>query len=114
LWIGIAPEKNILHEKITARLHARMRRGMVAEARRLHAEGLSFKRMESFGLEYRSLARFLQGKTTSAEMYEQLDRDIRHYAKRQLSYWKRNTNITWFKPSEERGIERTVRSWLVR
>lgn len=112
LWVGIALPKKELGKSITARLLACMRRGMVAEARRLHKEGLSYKRMESLGLEYRSLARFLQGKITRADMLIQLDRDIRRYARRQMTYWRRNKNIEWFEPSERRKITRRIERWL--
>ncbi|MDP2648859.1 MAG: tRNA (adenosine(37)-N6)-dimethylallyltransferase MiaA, partial [bacterium] len=51
LWIGIAPPMDKLRADIARRLRARLRRGMVAEAKRLHARGLSYRRMESLGLE---------------------------------------------------------------
>jgi tRNA dimethylallyltransferase len=112
LWIGIAPSKKELHEKITIRLFVRIRLGMVAEAKRLHALGLSYKRMRELGLEYRALADLLEGNISRAEMVELLDRDIRRYAKRQLTYWKRNKDIVWFEPSKKSGIETTVKNWL--
>lgn len=95
-WIGIQPSGDVLEKKITQRLDARLRQGMVAEARRLHAGGLSYRRMKELGLEYRALARYLQGETSRMEMREELLRDILKYAKRQITYWKRNKNIRWF------------------
>lgn len=95
-WIGIQPNDDVIQKNIVQRLAARLRQGMVAEARRLHADGLSYKRMGNLGLEYRALARHLQGKTTRAQMCEELLRDILAYAKRQKTYWKRNKNIRWF------------------
>ena len=112
LWIGIMPEKDVLRKRIAERLHARMKQGMVHEARHLHTGGLSFKRMESFGLEYRALAHFLQGRISRADMLSQLDSDIWRYAKRQRTYWRRNNAIKWFKPSQKRALVGAVRSWL--
>src|ERR1700690_513333 len=112
LWIGIAPKMNELEKKINVRLLRRTRNGMVAEARRLHAKGFSYARMEEIGLEYRSLARFLQHKITRAEMLAELQRDIRRYGKRQMRYWSRNTDIHWFAPSEKERIYKQVRRWL--
>lgn len=112
LWVGIAPPMKMLGVKIRARLHARTKQGMVAEARRLHAGGLSYKRMEELGLEYRSLARLLQGKVTREQMTEELNRAIRKYAIRQIRYWKRNKDIRWFKTGAGERIPRLVRSWL--
>ncbi len=95
-WIGIQPSDNVIQKNISRRLDARLRQGMIAEGRRLHAGGLSYKRMEHLGLEYRALARHLQGKTNRAQMREELLCDILAYAKRQKTYWKRNKNIRWF------------------
>jgi tRNA dimethylallyltransferase len=94
-WIGIWMPREKLHARIHARLYARMKAGMLAEAKRLHAAGLSYKRMEQLGLEYRYLALYLQKKITKAEMMETLESHIRDYAKRQLQYWKRNKEIPW-------------------
>lgn len=108
LWIGIVPPMKVLEKKITIRLSARMRQGMVAEAKRLHRKGLSFKRMSQLGLEYRALARYLQGRISRAQMIDELNRDIRRYAKRQLTYWKRNRSIRWFDVREKGKIVNSV------
>lgn len=112
LWIGINPSFAELEKKISVRLFARIRAGMIGEAKRLHKAGLSCKRMEELGLEYRSLARFLQGKITKNELIAELQRDIRRYAKKQLAYWKRNKEIKWFDPKENKKIEQLVATWL--
>jgi tRNA dimethylallyltransferase len=109
LWIGTNPPFTVLEQKIIKRLSQRLKIGMVAEAKRLHTGGLSYKRMEALGLEYRSLARFLQGRITRSEMQAELGRDIRRYAKHQLSYWKRNTEIKWIKPSQINAALRHIR-----
>jgi tRNA dimethylallyltransferase len=106
LWIGIQPDKKTLRKKIHDRLHARMNMGMVAEAKRLHANGLSWKRMESLGLEYRYLAFYLQNKISKAEMLKELEVKIWQYAKRQMTYWRRNKDIRWFESADK------AESWL--
>ncbi|MDO8513991.1 MAG: tRNA (adenosine(37)-N6)-dimethylallyltransferase MiaA [bacterium] len=111
-WLGVALQSKVLERRIHERLTHRIRLGMIAEAKRLHKQGLSYKRMEELGLEYRALASLLQNKTTRPQMIEKLNRDIRRYAKRQLTYWKRNNDILWFKPSERQRMSKTVREWL--
>jgi tRNA dimethylallyltransferase len=106
LWLGLNPPQNILNKKIVSRLHARLKAGMIAEAKKLHARppaggGLSYKRMEALGLEYKSLARFLQNKITKEEMVAELERAIPHYAKRQQRWFKRNPSIVWIKNKTE-------------
>lgn len=111
LWIGLTMPTDELARKIHARLIARIRQGMIAEARRLHRAGLTYRRMEQLGLEYRALARYLQGKISRVHMIDELDCDIRQYAKRQLTYWKRNKQIRWFRPAQRSAIEILVRKY---
>lgn len=100
-WIGIDLPDKELKKKIHQRLLSRMRGGMLAEVKRLHTPpaggGLSWKRLEDFGLEYRWLARYLQNKITREEMLAKLEMDIWHYAKRQRTWFKRNKKIKWVK-----------------
>ena len=112
LWIGVSPKMKMLERQITIRLFARISRGMVAEAKRLHTRGLSYKRMEALGLEYRSLARLLQGKVSRREFEEEIFREIRRYAKRQMTYWRRNKEITWFNPNRKSNILKHVKRWI--
>ncbi|HEX8994376.1 MAG TPA: tRNA (adenosine(37)-N6)-dimethylallyltransferase MiaA [Candidatus Paceibacterota bacterium] len=95
LWLGIDMPQEILAQKIHDRLLARLKRGMLAEARALHGRGLSWKRMETLGLEYRYIARFLQKKISREEFVTQLEAEIRRYAKRQMTWFKRNKEINW-------------------
>lgn len=112
LYIGLTLPKEELGARITARLLARMKRGMVAEVKRLHNEGLSWKRMESLGLEYRFLAQFLQNKISKKEMLELLNIAIRQYSKRQMVWFKRNDGIVWCKPTETRKVLVAVKKFL--
>jgi len=70
--------------------------------------------MEALGLEYRALARHLEGKVGRAEMIRELEYDIRHYAKRQMTYWRRNKTITWFLPKDTERIEKVVEEWITK
>lgn len=95
LWLGIKPSDAVLQKKIHERLLARLKQGMVAEAKQLHKRGLSYKRMDSLGLEYRFLARFLRGDITPEVFVVELERAIVQYAKRQFVWFKRNKDIHW-------------------
>ncbi|MDQ3018526.1 MAG: tRNA (adenosine(37)-N6)-dimethylallyltransferase MiaA [bacterium] len=95
IWIGINPAQEVLHANIHKRLNARLKQGMIEEVQRLHTSGLSWQKLESFGLEYKYCALYLQGKITKPELIEQLETAIRQYAKRQLTWWKRNKDIHW-------------------
>jgi len=101
LWIGLNPAPEKLASNIHKRLKARIKQGMVAEAKRLHKAGVSYKRMDELGLEYRYLALLLQNKLTKAEFEEQLERAINDYAKRQQRWFKRNKDINWVSSKTE-------------
>ncbi len=87
--IALSPSQETLWNHIETRLEKRLRKGMLAEVRRLRTESLSWKKLESFGLEYKYVALFLQKKISRKTMNEQLNFAIRHYAKRQLTWLRR-------------------------
>ncbi|MBP6885754.1 MAG: tRNA (adenosine(37)-N6)-dimethylallyltransferase MiaA [Candidatus Pacebacteria bacterium] len=95
LYLCVSRPADQLRTRITKRLDARLRSGMIAEVKRLHASGVSWKRLEAFGLEYRWVAQHLQGKLSRTCMRDGLLRDIIAYSKRQLTWWKRNKDIRW-------------------
>jgi len=99
LKIGLKLPEEKLKQKISKRLHARMKKGMAEEAHRLHARGLSWKRMEELGLEYRYLSKYLKSEITKQEMLNKLETEIRRYAKRQKTWFKRDKEIVWFDAS---------------
>ncbi len=79
----------ILKDRIEKRLKKRLEMGMVMEVAKLHEDGLSWKRLENFGLEYKYIAEFLQGKISEEEMLETLKLKIWQYAKRQRTWFKK-------------------------
>lgn len=110
LQIGIGVPREILNEKIKKRLEARFKENMIEEVERLHKQGVSWEWMEKIGLEYRWIARFLQNKISLEEMQEKLYYDIIHYAKRQMTWFKKNKKILWKENYSE--IEKEVEKFL--
>lgn len=104
VFIGLKPRD--LEEKISKRLRARLD-GIIRESKKLHKQGLSYKRMYELGLEYRYAAEFLRGKLDKDKMLEKLEIAIRQYAKRQMTWFKRNPKIKWFEPGERERILKT-------
>ena len=96
--IGLTLPDDVLKKKIHNRLLARMKIGMVREVTNLHKKGLSWKRLESFGLEYRSIALYLQKKISKKEMLVELEKATWQYTKRQMTWFKRNKKIIWRQP----------------
>ncbi|MEX2013296.1 MAG: tRNA (adenosine(37)-N6)-dimethylallyltransferase MiaA [Parcubacteria group bacterium] len=118
IYIGLKPDN--LDRRIYKRLVKRLK-PMIREAKKLiELEAISYKRMHQLGLEYRYIAMYLQGKLSRDEMVERLCAEIRRYAKRQMTWFKRNKKIKWFtlsavegwKPKEYKQIERYARMQL--
>jgi tRNA dimethylallyltransferase len=97
LVIGIKKEKKDLNKLIKKRLLKRLKQGLVVEIKKLHKNGVSWKRLEEFGLEYRFVAQYVQGKMKYNEMIEKLQKEIEHFAKRQMTWFKRDKKIKWIK-----------------
>lgn len=95
LFTGLRAEPEILKERICKRLLSRMKKGMLKEVTNLHKAGLSWKRMEELGLEYRYLARHLQGKISKTQMLTELQNEIWHYARRQMTWFRKDKRIRW-------------------
>ena len=103
LYIGLTLPMRELKKKIRIRLFERIR-GIKKEVKKLHKNGLSYKRMEALGLEYRYMAQHLQGKITREETISKLESEIVKYAKRQMTWFKKNKTIRWFAPSDGEKI----------
>lgn len=96
IGIKISPEK--LKANIKKRLEKRLRIGIIAEVKKLHKNGLSWKRLDDLGLEYRYIARYLRGLINYEEMEENILRESYQYAKRQMTWFKKDKNIIWIDP----------------
>jgi len=96
VYIGLDAPDLTLRERIRTRLQRRLDDGMVAEVKRLHQDGVSYRRLEKFGLEYRNCALFLQKKINKEQLFNNLLTEIFQYAKRQRTWFRRNKNIIWY------------------
>ena len=101
LIIGIKKPKQEIKELIEKRLYKRLKQGMIEEVRRLRKQGVSWKRLESFGLEYKWIALYLQKKIDHIGMISLLQKDTEHFAKRQMTWFKKDKNIKWIENYEK-------------
>ena len=93
IFIGLDLPDQVLKERINIRLIKRIKAGMIKEIENLHKDGVSWKSLESFGLEYRQTALFLQNKINLERMIENLNREIWNFVKRQRTWFKRNPPV---------------------
>ncbi len=98
--LGVNLEREEIKKRITARLKKRLREGMLEEVQQLVTQGISFDKLDFFGLEYRYIGRYLRGELNYNDMYQKLNSAIHTFAKKQM---------TWFRKMERDGV---VINWL--
>ncbi|MDP3724849.1 MAG: tRNA (adenosine(37)-N6)-dimethylallyltransferase MiaA [Nanoarchaeota archaeon] len=113
LKIGLLVKREELKERIARRFQEWMREGFLEEVRGLRArEGLSWKKIESFGLNYRTAAEYLQGKISREEMIEKSISEIYKYSKRQMTWFRRDKDIQWVQAGSYVEAENFLRKFL--
>ena len=110
LQIGVCVPKEKLHEKIRKRLDDRWRAGMVEEVQTLHQQGLSWKKIQSFGLGYFWIPQYLHEKITLEELYERVYLAEKDYAKRQMTWFQRDKRIMWIDKYSD--MEKVTKTFL--
>jgi len=114
LMLGIKRPKKELKQRIKKRFFEWLKKGLILEVIKLRKMGVSFKRIEEFGMHYREIAKYLQNKIDEKEMIENSIKEIQNYAKRQMTWFthqnfapqnlggfKKNKRIHWVKTQKE-------------
>lgn len=116
LIIGTYLHRSQIHEKIKERLEIRLSKGMIEEVDNLHASGISWEKLEYFGLEYKYIALYLQEKIDFYTMKTTLEAKIRQFAKRQDIWFRKLENqgwkIHWKDPEKYNEIKKLVSLFL--
>ncbi|OHD56484.1 MAG: tRNA (adenosine(37)-N6)-dimethylallyltransferase MiaA [Spirochaetes bacterium GWF1_51_8] len=111
LIIGLNMERKTLYARIDNRVDDMLRAGLIAETEALIATyGRDAHALQSIG--YRHAAEFLDGRMDLTEMTELLKQDTRHYAKRQLTWFRKVPGVHWFNPGQLEQIGQTVAAFL--
>ncbi|MBO4837525.1 MAG: tRNA (adenosine(37)-N6)-dimethylallyltransferase MiaA [Clostridia bacterium] len=96
LYLGVTWDRSILCERIDERLDRRVRQGLIEEVQGLMDRGVSEDFLYRLGLEYRYISQYLLGRGgTREEMLEELSKAIKRFAKRQMTWFRRNPDIRW-------------------
>ncbi len=112
LFIGLELSKELLQERIITRIQNRIP-ALFDEIKKLHNSGVSYERLHSFGLEYRYGSEHVQGNITLDEFNELLSTKTWQFAKRQMTWFKRNSEINWFNPiNDQQKILKQVQDFL--
>jgi len=114
LKLGITWPREILKQRIDERLERRLQEGMVEEVRALLDEGVSEEFMVKLGLEYKYLTWYLTGKIGYEQMKEELAAAIKKFAKRQMTWFRRDPRIHWLDMANDpqTEAEKLIREFL--
>lgn len=100
LYFVLNDKRKRLYDRIDRRVDQMIGAGLVDEVRRLKARGLTENNVSMKGLGYKELFPYLDGKCTLGEAVEIIKRDTRHFAKRQITWFKRESGIIWINKNE--------------
>lgn len=112
LKIGLMGEREWLYERINQRAAQMLQDGLIEEIEGLLAMGFgsALKPMQAIG--YRHGLEFLAGVRDQPETLRMLAQDTRHYAKRQLTWFRRDPEISWFRPEQLGEIRALIERYL--
>ncbi len=130
LVIGVEASIETIRKNIKKRLNDRFKAGMIEEVERLHDKGLSWERLEAFGLEYKFIAQYLQALESRArgnnrkkegnaglkDMQDKLAIASGQFAKRQLSWFRRwekqGREVLWLRKTAYKKVAESIRLFL--
>lgn len=110
LVIGLNPPVEVRRNRITNRLKERLETGMIEEVQGLLNRGIPKDRLIYYGLEYKFITEYLEGKWTHELLFERLNVAIHQYAKRQMTFFRKMERdglvIHWLEGSAEENVVR--------
>lgn len=114
LFIGLMAPKEALAEKIDARVDKRIDQGLEKEIKALLASGVKWEHQAMTSLGYRQWQGYFAGQKNKKTVIEDWKKEEKRYAKRQLTWFKKDRRVHWFNSSEKdfvKKVEKMVKKW---
>ena len=96
-------DREVLYERINKRVDIMIEQGLIEEVEKLIQKYNEFPTAMQ-GLGYKEVVEYLQGKTSKEEMIEKIKMETRRYAKRQITWFKKNKQTIWIEPKDLQKI----------
>lgn len=110
IWFALEDEdRQDLYDRIDRRVEIMLQQGLIEEIRTLLASGISAKCTAMQAIGYKEFVAALEGQISIEEAAAQVQRASRHYAKRQLTWFRRNPSIHWLHRGRTAGTEEILR-----
>lgn len=115
LQIGLKINSEKLKQRIERRVREMLEFGLLKEIKNIHQLGLSWKKIYELGFEYKYPALFLRGKIDQNEMLEKMLIANYKYAKRQMTWFKKDERIKWFTTEEKdlKNSKKLIKDFLL-
>jgi tRNA dimethylallyltransferase len=112
LMIGLKRNRDQLYHRIEKRVDGFIQAGLVEEVEKLLGRGLSPKDISMKGIGYKEIIPFLEGKVSLEEAREEIKKNTRNLAKRQMTWFRSYSDVKWFDLSEiDHPVEEMVQWW---
>lgn len=112
--IGLKLKREELYRRIEERVDRMFAQGIVEEVKNLLARGVSEQATPFKGLGYRQVLRYIKGEISLEEAIRLTKLETRHYAKRQMTWFKKSPGIIWFEAEDREVIEKYIVENLIR
>jgi len=112
LKIGLTVERETLFNAIDCRVDQMLSAGLLEETRALADMGYGYDLKPMCSLGYKEMSGYLNGAHQLEEAVRLIKRNTRHYAKRQITWFRKDTAIKWFNPSEKKNISEAAGRFL--
>lgn len=99
-YLVLTNDRQVLYDRIDLRIDLMMEKGLLEEVKRLKEMGYTKDLVSMQGLGYKEMLAYLDGECSLEEAIYILKRDTRHFAKRQLTWFKREPDVIWFDKSK--------------
>ncbi len=110
--LGLDWDRETLYHRINRRVDLMIEEGLVDETKMLIERGYDWNLTALKAIGYKELRPYLEGETSLAEAVTILKRDSRHYAKRQMTWFRKDERIRWLKMSETKDLETQIEECL--
>ncbi len=97
-------DRSAIYNRINERVDKMIEQGLEDEVRSLLALGLTIENVSMQGLGYKEMIEYIEGDCTLEEAIYRIKRDTRHFAKRQLTWFKREKDVIWLNPYKESDV----------
>ncbi len=108
LILGIDTERSLLYERINNRVDIMMQKGLLDEVKALAELGIDRNTTAMQAIGYKELLEYINGRCTIEDAVEKIKQESRRYAKRQLTWFRRNKEIQWVSLTDDNCINEII------